>query len=33
VAAIHDPTKVLGDKIGFENHLNVFHRNNAGKKE
>ena len=27
IAAIHDPTKVPGKKIGFENHLNVFHKN------
>lgn len=30
VAAIHDPAKAPGDKIGFENHLNVFHHNSCG---
>ena len=25
VAAIHDPSRVEGLKVGFENHLNVFH--------
>ncbi|MGH8583992.1 MAG: Eco57I restriction-modification methylase domain-containing protein [Gammaproteobacteria bacterium] len=30
VAAIHDPANVPGDKVGFENHLNVFHRSNGG---
>ncbi len=25
VASIHDPNAVPGEKIGFENHLNVFH--------
>jgi adenine-specific DNA-methyltransferase len=30
VAAVHDPKTVPGDKIGFENHLNVFHRNQKG---
>jgi adenine-specific DNA-methyltransferase len=30
VAAIHDPRRVPGEKIGFENHLNVFHRNRQG---
>ncbi len=25
VAAIHDPTHVPGEKVGFENHVNVFH--------
>ena len=26
VAAIHEPSRVPGERIGFENHLNVFHR-------
>ncbi len=30
VASIHDPSAVPGEKIGFENHLNVFHRNRQG---
>jgi len=30
VAAVHDPMRVAGEKIGFENHLNVFHRRSAG---
>jgi adenine-specific DNA-methyltransferase len=30
VAAVHDPTCVRGERIGFENHLNVFHRNGNG---
>lgn len=30
VAAVHDPKRVPGDRIGFENHLNVFHRNRGG---
>ena len=29
VATIHDPNRVSGERIGFENHLNLFH---AGKK-
>jgi adenine-specific DNA-methyltransferase len=29
VATIHDPSRVSGERIGFENHLNLFH---AGKK-
>jgi len=29
VATIHDPNRVPGEQIGFENHLNLFH---AGKK-
>jgi len=29
-AAIFDPALVPGDKIGFENHLNVFHRDGKG---
>lgn len=30
VAAIHTPVCVPGEKVGFENHLNVFHQNKAG---
>lgn len=30
VAAIHDPSAVPGEKIGFENHLNVYHRKRQG---
>ncbi|MFO1434727.1 MAG: Eco57I restriction-modification methylase domain-containing protein [Candidatus Competibacteraceae bacterium] len=30
VAAVHDPMRVAGEKIGFENHLNIFHRRGAG---
>jgi len=30
VAALHSPLDVLGDKIGFENHLNVFHADKRG---
>jgi len=30
VAALHTPDHVPGDKVGFENHLNVFHQNKAG---
>lgn len=30
VAAIHSPERVPGDKIGFENHLNVFHHRKKG---
>lgn len=30
VAAIHDETKVPGDLVGFENHLNVFHAHGKG---
>jgi adenine-specific DNA-methyltransferase len=29
-AAAHDPRRVPGENIGFENHLNVFHRNHQG---
>lgn len=29
VATVHDPSRVPGERIGFENHLNLFH---AGKK-
>ena len=30
VASIHDPSAVPGEKIGFENHLNVLHRDKHG---
>ena len=30
VAAVHEPTSVPGEKIGFENHLNVFHQDRKG---
>lgn len=29
-AAIHEPEFISADKIGFENHLNVFHANHHG---
>jgi adenine-specific DNA-methyltransferase len=30
VAAIHDPTRVPGDRVAFENHLNYFHCKGRG---
>ena len=30
VATIHDPNDVPGQKIGFENHLNIFHQGRHG---
>ena len=30
VAAVYDPTRIPGDQVGFENHLNYFHRQGAG---
>ena len=30
VAALHTPERIPGKKIGFENHLNVFHKNKRG---
>jgi adenine-specific DNA-methyltransferase len=30
VAALHTPARVPGQKIGFENHLNVFHQGKNG---
>ena len=30
VASIHDPSTVPGKKIGFENHLNVYHQDKQG---
>lgn len=30
VAAIYDPSRVSSPRVGFENHLNVYHRDNAG---
>jgi adenine-specific DNA-methyltransferase len=30
VASVYDPGRVPGEKVGFENHLNVFHMRGAG---
>jgi adenine-specific DNA-methyltransferase len=30
VAAIYDPEDILAPYVGFENHLNVYHRGNSG---
>lgn len=30
VAAVYDPTPIMASHIGFENHLNYFHRSGAG---
>jgi adenine-specific DNA-methyltransferase len=30
VAALYDPKQVPSSQVGFENHLNVYHRDNAG---
>ncbi len=30
VAAIYDPKQILAPYVSFENHLNVYHRDNAG---
>lgn len=30
VAALHDPDNIPSEKVGFENHLNVFHKNKRG---
>ena len=30
VAAIYDPGRVPAERVGFENHLNYFHRNGGG---
>ncbi len=30
VASIHDPRRVPGDRVGFENHLNYFHDHGRG---
>jgi adenine-specific DNA-methyltransferase len=30
VAAVFDPAGLPGEQVGFENHLNVFHRDKAG---
>jgi adenine-specific DNA-methyltransferase len=30
VAAVYDPAHTLAPFVGFENHLNVYHRDNAG---
>ncbi|MFH1157302.1 MAG: Eco57I restriction-modification methylase domain-containing protein [Pseudomonadota bacterium] len=32
-ASLHDPKRVEGQLIGFENHLNVFHANKNGLQE
>ncbi len=29
-AAVYDPTRVCAERVGFENHLNVFHAQGAG---
>jgi adenine-specific DNA-methyltransferase len=33
VAAVYDPGRLAADKVGFENHLNYFHRNGRGLPE
>jgi adenine-specific DNA-methyltransferase len=33
VAAVYDPGRVSADRVGFENHLNYFHRNGRGLPE
>lgn len=33
VAAIYDPTRFDANRVGFENHLNYFHRNGGGLPE
>lgn len=30
VAAVHDPRRVPCERVGFENHLNYYHRNGGG---
>lgn len=30
VAAVYDPKRFTAENVGFENHLNYFHRNNRG---
>jgi adenine-specific DNA-methyltransferase len=30
VAAVYDPDRIPGKQVGFENHLNYYHRNGAG---
>ncbi len=30
VAAVHDPTRVISERVGFENHLNIFHARRVG---
>lgn len=30
IAILHDPSQVPGKKVGFENHLNVYHQRNQG---
>ena len=33
VAAVYDPFRVSADFVGFENHLNYYHRNGKGMQE
>lgn len=33
VAAVYDPSRVDAERVGFENHLNYFHRNGKGLPE
>jgi len=30
VAAVYDPTRIKSERVGFENHINFFHRNGNG---
>ncbi|MGH9865179.1 MAG: Eco57I restriction-modification methylase domain-containing protein, partial [Candidatus Acidiferrales bacterium] len=30
VAAVYDPSRIESEEVGFENHLNYFHRNGGG---
>lgn len=30
VAAVYDPSRIQAEQVGFENHLNYFHRNGGG---
>jgi adenine-specific DNA-methyltransferase len=30
VAAIYDPKRIVAEKVGFENHINYYHRNGTG---
>jgi adenine-specific DNA-methyltransferase len=30
VAAVYDPARIPGERVGFENHLNYYHRNGGG---
>ena len=29
-AAVYDPARITTDRVGFENHLNVFHQQGKG---